>query len=342
MNTDEFLSNNVNGFDGDIIICDSYVVRLYSDLVSEAGEAKQIFQYAPETTHIDQFGFKLSTVLRLGRVRSVTILTKDGSPHSLQIPLIAQESAENVGFPMASMKFMVVEKGLLISVSAAAVRSARHLSEVEGMLEHQPAHTRLPQVISLDHADEPAVAILVGGRCDLESLRKSRLVTTLQAMGIKFTISVISSEQNPEELRRHCRDVLANTVSVCVCIAGLVPGLPAAVKSHLPSLPVISIPLSTPEFDARDIMLASLSLPSRRPVILAGINETGLNKAGHLVCELIGIGSPRFRAEYTKYLQDATPAPDYNVSISGEEENVREPSISITASRNGAGKAHRL
>jgi NTP pyrophosphatase (non-canonical NTP hydrolase) len=127
----DFLMSNVNAFSGDLLITDTYVPELYPDHLDKLARNKRVFSFCPEMIHADKLGFKLCTTLRLKRVTSVTTLTKDGSPHGLQIPLMVQEAAEDVNFEKTKIKYFVVEKGNLFEVSDASVRMARHLSEIE-------------------------------------------------------------------------------------------------------------------------------------------------------------------------------------------------------------------
>src|SRR5215203_4399934 len=83
---DDFLSNNVNAFVGDVLLCDSYVPRMFPEIVLGSSHGRSSFSYSPESTHIDQLGFKLSTIFRLGRLATLDVLIKDGSPHSAQMP----------------------------------------------------------------------------------------------------------------------------------------------------------------------------------------------------------------------------------------------------------------
>jgi hypothetical protein len=131
---DDFVSNNVNAFSGQLVLCDSYVPRLYPQIVEQVAEGAPCYFFTPEACHIDQLGFKLTTVFRLGRVTKIKVLTKDGSPHSLQIPLVVQEAAINADFAPDRIRFFVVEKGQLFEVSHESVRKARHLSEIEVLL----------------------------------------------------------------------------------------------------------------------------------------------------------------------------------------------------------------
>jgi 5-(carboxyamino)imidazole ribonucleotide mutase len=248
----------------------------------------------------------------------LTVLTKDGSPHSLQIPLVVQESAENASFPPDRISFYVVEKEELIQVSHRAVRAARHLSDVSKLIDGAPL-TSLDEARS---AASPFVAILVGGRSDLGRVENAGITSILEKVGLQFELTVISSEQNPEELRSYCKDLSRRGVTVLICIAGSVPGLPAAAKAHLPAIPVISVPLSVPEFEAREILLASLSVPARRPVILTGLDELGLRKATYIACEIAASSDLKLRSSYLALTRLLTPKPDFQVmSISEPRRN---------------------
>jgi 5-(carboxyamino)imidazole ribonucleotide mutase len=339
---DDFLSNNVNAFTGDILLCDTYVTRMYPQIVESVKQGRACFSYAPETCHIDQLGFKLSTAFRLGRMTSLDVLTKDGSPHSLQIPLIVQEAATNTSFPFSKLRIFVIEKGTLSQVSHESVRLARHLSEVNTILEGtQKSHleTQVPLM-----SEKPAkfsdfwLAILVGGRSDLSKVQSSGLLTILDKVGVRYEISVISSEQNPEELREYCRTVSRRDVALFICIAGSVPGLPAAVKAHLPAVPVIGVPLSVPEFSAHDILLASLSVPARRPIMLTGIDEVGLKKAAYLACDILACSSSSLREQYERFLKEATPSPDFYVQLLGSAAPTVALPLVETLPSNGNGK----
>ena len=129
--------SNVNVFKDDILICDSYVCEIAPEYLSELSKDKSVYYFAPEFTHIDKLGFKLCTILRIGKVKSITVFTKDGSPHGLQIPLVVQEAVENTDFDKEKVSYYVWEKGDLIKVSDKSVRKARHLNEIEELISFE-------------------------------------------------------------------------------------------------------------------------------------------------------------------------------------------------------------
>lgn len=320
---DDFLANNVNGLAGDLLICDSYVARMFPEIVAVASKGRKAYYFSPESNHIDQLGFKLTTVLRLGHAKSVSVLTKDGSPHSLQIPLVVQEAALNTDFPSNNIRFFAVEKSVMMEISHRAVRTARHLSEIEAMLSIAKETPKQRTTTKAKEFTQCFAAVLMGGRSDLQRVKKSELLTILDSFSVRHETSIISSEQNPEELRHYCKQLMEKNVSVVICIAGMIPGLPAAVKAQLPSVPVISVPLSAPGFSVAETMLASFSVPARRPVIMSGIDEVGLRKAAFLTCELISLSSPLLRKKYQDFILEATPKPDLGLVLSEPSEGQR-------------------
>ncbi len=83
-----------------------------------------------EEFHVDQVAWKLQSMIREGKVRKVTALTMDGSPHCVQLHY-ALEDIKRI-FPTLEVSHHVIEKGELMEISGEAVRKSRHLSELEG------------------------------------------------------------------------------------------------------------------------------------------------------------------------------------------------------------------
>jgi NTP pyrophosphatase (non-canonical NTP hydrolase) len=130
----DIISVNVNMFSGDLLLTCTYVQDVNPEAYSQLAKGRSVYTFCPELHHLDKLGFKLCTIFRLGRVRSLIVLCKDGSPHSMQIPLMVQEAAEDIGFNKANIQYFCLEGGELHSFSDLAVRKARHYSEIERLL----------------------------------------------------------------------------------------------------------------------------------------------------------------------------------------------------------------
>src|SRR3989338_8340520 len=80
-----------------------------------------VYYFCAEKSHIHELAQKLPTILRLGKVTNVSVLTKDGSPHDVQMHTLTEEVAENMNFG-GDVHHYVVEKGKMYDVSRKAVR----------------------------------------------------------------------------------------------------------------------------------------------------------------------------------------------------------------------------
>lgn len=128
------ISQNVNYYQGDILIVDSYIESMYPDILKELSGGKTVVSFCPELTHLDVLGLKVTTILRLKRVTSLTVLTKDGSPHTIQIPFMIQEAVENTDFDKKNVFYYAIEQGKLYPIDDLSVRKARHLSMIQDLM----------------------------------------------------------------------------------------------------------------------------------------------------------------------------------------------------------------
>jgi len=141
----DIISCNVNYFEGDLLLTCTYSPDISPEDFKKLGEGRSVYSFCPELTHLDKLGLKMNTIFRIGKVTSLTVLTKDGSPHSMQIPLMVQEAAENMKFDKDKIRYFCLEGGKLHEISDFCVRKARHYSEIEKLLPY----AKLEKVTSL-------------------------------------------------------------------------------------------------------------------------------------------------------------------------------------------------
>ncbi|GCE15678.1 hypothetical protein [Tengunoibacter tsumagoiensis] len=132
----DIISVNVNVFKGDLLLTCTYSQDVNPEAYKSLSEGRNVFSFCPELHHLDKLGFKLCTIFRLKRVETLYVLTKDGSPHSMQIPLMVQEAAEDVGFDKANIRYFCLEGGGVHEISDLTIRKARHYSEIEQVLPY--------------------------------------------------------------------------------------------------------------------------------------------------------------------------------------------------------------
>jgi hypothetical protein len=89
------------------------------------------FRVCMTTSDLEKIAWKLATIVRVKDTKEVAALTMDGSPHCLQLHFALADLKKM--FPQLKTKHYVVEKGELLRISERAVRTARHLHEIEDL-----------------------------------------------------------------------------------------------------------------------------------------------------------------------------------------------------------------
>jgi len=81
-------------------------------------------------------GFKLATILKTAKPKDVRVLTIDGSPHCLQLHFVV-EQAKNIARSDAKVAHYTIVHGKPFQISPEAVRTARHLPQIEKLLNQR-------------------------------------------------------------------------------------------------------------------------------------------------------------------------------------------------------------
>lgn len=85
-----------------------------------------------EKFHVEQAAWKIAMIARENEIKSIAVLTVDGSPHCLQLHFTLEDLRKL--FPNLKVKHYVIEKSKLHEVSSEAVRTSRHLSAIEKLI----------------------------------------------------------------------------------------------------------------------------------------------------------------------------------------------------------------
>lgn len=128
------ISTNVNTPTGSILLICTYTMSIAPELISRLAVGREVYSFCPELSHLDVLGLKLTTMFRIGKVTDLVVLTKDGSPHSMQIPLMVQEAAENTNFDKSRISYQALEGGKVHTIGDRTIRKARHYSEIEKIM----------------------------------------------------------------------------------------------------------------------------------------------------------------------------------------------------------------
>lgn len=137
----------------------------------------------------------------------------------------------------------------------------------------------------------PRVGIVGGSRSDFPILEKARAV--LDELGIPSELRVMSAHRTPALVDRWAESAADRGIEVIIAGAGLAAALPGAIAART-LLPVIGIPMPSPNLNGLDSLLSMVQMPKGVPVATVAIGS-GEN-AGLLAAQILALGDPDVRA----------------------------------------------
>jgi 5-(carboxyamino)imidazole ribonucleotide mutase len=141
---------------------------------------------------------------------------------------------------------------------------------------------------------KPLVAVLMGSDSDLPKLEGT--IQTLRELEIPFSVDVISAHRTPKRAHDFAASAEADGYKVIICAAGGAAHL-AGVVASLTTLPVIGIPMPTPDMGGLDSLLSTVQMPSGVPVATVAVGMGGAVNAAVLAAEILAIGDAKLRTK---------------------------------------------
>lgn len=144
------------------------------------------------------------------------------------------------------------------------------------------------------------VAIVMGSISD-ENIMKNAL-NILKEFGVDYEINVLSSHRMPDKTREFAHNAKDNGIEVIIAGAGKAAHLPGVIASYT-TIPVIGIPIKTPDLGGIDSLLSIVQMPSGVPVACVSID--GAVNAAILAVQILAL----------KYDDLAKKLKDYKIKL---------------------------
>lgn len=127
-----------------------------------------------------------------------------------------------------------------------------------------------------------------------------RVCAVLDELGIPSEAKVMSAHRTPELAAEHARTARDRGVEVIVAGAGCAAHLAGVVAAHTP-LPVIGVPISSPDLKGLDSLLSTVQMPGGIPVATVAIGKAGAKNAGLLAAAMLALKYPQIATKYDAY-----------------------------------------
>lgn len=128
------------------------------------------------------------------------------------------------------------------------------------------------------------VAVIMGSDSDWGIVKAA--VETLKAYGVPVQAHVMSAHRTPELAAGFSKGAKENGFGVIIAAAGKAAHLAGVLAAHT-TLPVIGLPVSSPQLDGLDALLATVQMPSGIPVATVAID--GAKNAALLAIQMLAI-----------------------------------------------------
>jgi phosphoribosylaminoimidazole carboxylase PurE protein len=149
----------------------------------------------------------------------------------------------------------------------------------------------------------PRVGIVGGSRSDLPLLEKARVL--LEELGIANELRVMSAHRTPDFVDDWAASAADRGIEVVIAGAGMAAALPGAIAART-ILPVIGVPIPTPNLGGLDALLSMVQMPRGVPVATVAIGSA--ENAAILAAEILALGDPDIRARLAAHREANTRA----------------------------------
>jgi 5-(carboxyamino)imidazole ribonucleotide mutase len=145
---------------------------------------------------------------------------------------------------------------------------------------------------------QPRVGIVLGSSSDEERTKAAGVI--LEKFGVEYELEVLSAHRSPRRLSAYAASAEDRGLQVLIAAAGKAAALPGVLAAHT-VLPVIGIPIFTPQLGGQDSLFSIVQMPSGVPVATVGLDAAA--NAGILAVQILAVADPSLRKQLREFKQ---------------------------------------
>lgn len=145
----------------------------------------------------------------------------------------------------------------------------------------------------------PRVGVVAASASELPVLRQATAI--LEKFDIAHETRVMSASRNPDLVDEYARTAFERGLKVLICSTGISGHLAAAVAART-VLPVIGVPISSPQMTGTEALSVTAQMPMGVPVATVGV-DAAVN-AALLAAQVLGVADDEIQARLWKFKDD--------------------------------------
>ena len=149
-------------------------------------------------------------------------------------------------------------------------------------------------------AKSPRVGIIMGSDSDWPKINKA--AAALKQFDVPYEVRVMSAHRTPHVVAEYATTAIDRGLQVIIAAAGGAAHLAGVVAAHT-TLPVIGLPVPTPELGGLDSLLSTVQMPGDVPVASMAVGMGGPRNAGLFAVQIMATADPGLREKLAKFKQ---------------------------------------
>ncbi len=146
----------------------------------------------------------------------------------------------------------------------------------------------------------PLVGIVMGSDSDWPKIKSA--VAALDQFEVPFEVRVMSAHRTPHVVAEYATSVAERGLKVVIAAAGGAAHLAGVVAAHTP-LPVIGLPVPTPDLGGLDSLLSTVQMPGDVPVASMAVGMGGPRNAGLFAVQILATADKGLFERFSQFKQ---------------------------------------
>lgn len=147
-------------------------------------------------------------------------------------------------------------------------------------------------------ATRPQVAIVMGSDSDWPKINKA--AAALDEFGVLYEVRVMSAHRTPDVVAKFASTAIDRGIQVIIAAAGGAAHLAGVIAAHT-TLPVIGLPVPTPDLGGLDSLLSTVQMPGDVPVVSVAVGMGGPRNAGLFAVQILATANPELQERLSEF-----------------------------------------
>ena len=146
----------------------------------------------------------------------------------------------------------------------------------------------------------PRVGIIMGSDSDWPKINQA--AAALAEFGVPYEVRVMSAHRTPHVVAEYAETAQERGLQVVIAAAGGAAHLAGVVAAHT-TLPVIGLPVPTPDLGGLDSLLSTVQMPGDVPVASMAVGMGGPRNAGLFAVQILATADEGLRSKLIQFKQ---------------------------------------